>query len=114
MTTKSTASTRYIMSLALFTAGMYWRPLVKNLQGYWILVPVQVGPPSCLRIGQWAIEVADEYPRTEVIGMDLAPIQSEEVPLNCEFRVGDVTNELVEFDDGSVDLVHSRYACWNV
>ena len=43
------------------------------------------------------------------MGLDLAPIQPDYVPSNCEFMVGDLRTELDEFDDGSVDLVHSRY-----
>lgn len=40
--------------------------------------------------------------------MDLAPIQPAYVPLNCEFMVGDLTENLEDFNDGSMDLVHSR------
>jgi ubiquinone/menaquinone biosynthesis C-methylase UbiE len=61
-----------------------------------------------LRTGLWTIEVADQFPTTRVIGMDLSPIQPGEMPLNCEFVVGDLTKDLDLFDDGSVDLVHSR------
>jgi hypothetical protein len=40
--------------------------------------------------------------------MDLSPANpSYEVPDNCEFIVGDLTEGL-DFDDGSLDLVHSR------
>ena len=58
--------------------------------------------------GRWAIEVADDYPPATVIGLDLSPMQPEEVPENCEFIIGDLTECLVDFDDGSFDLVHSR------
>jgi ubiquinone/menaquinone biosynthesis C-methylase UbiE len=58
--------------------------------------------------GRWAIEVADDYPRTRVIGMDLSPMQPTDVPANCEFVVGDLTETLDTFDDGSFDLIHSR------
>ena len=58
--------------------------------------------------GRWVIEVADEFPKANVVGMDLAPIQPIDVPLNCEFRVGDMTKDLDDFVDGNVDLVHSR------
>lgn len=65
--------------------------------------------PVCLRVGRWAIEVADQFPSAHVVGMDLSPIQPTTVPLNCEFMVGDLTKELNKFNDGSMDLVHSRY-----
>jgi SAM-dependent methyltransferase len=62
-----------------------------------------------IEIGRWALEVADEYPGASVIGLDLAPIESPFTPENCEFRVGDLSEELDAFDDGSMDLVHSRH-----
>ena len=43
--------------------------------------------------------------------MDLSPIQRTSVPGNCEFMVGDLREELPTFNDGSVDLLHSRYVC---
>jgi hypothetical protein len=54
------------------------------------------------------MEVALEHSRARVIGMDLSPIQPTDVPENCDFIVGDLTEDLDSFDDGSVDLVHSR------
>jgi hypothetical protein len=58
--------------------------------------------------GRWAIEVADEYPRATVIGLDLSPMQPDNIPENCEFIIGDLTESLADFDDGTFDLVHSR------
>ena len=63
--------------------------------------------------GAWAIEVADEFPTARVIGMDLSPIQPHHIPRNCEFRVGDLTQDLADFNSGSVDLVHSRCVNFN-
>ena len=60
-------------------------------------------------VGVWAVEVAEQCPTTQVIGMDLSPIQRAHVPKNCEFRVGDVTTDLGQFHEGSADLIHSRY-----
>src|SRR5579859_177349 len=54
--------------------------------------------------GRWAIEVAEDYPRATVIGLDLSPMQPEDVPENCEFIIGDLTECLADFDDGSFDL----------
>jgi hypothetical protein len=53
--------------------------------------------------------VAEEYPGTVVMGMDLAPIQPRDIPENCGFVVGDLTVDLEDYDDASMDLVHSRY-----
>ena len=59
--------------------------------------------------GRWPIEVANEFENATVTGMDLSPVDPlYEVPENCEFIVGDVTESL-GFNDGSLDLVHSRY-----
>jgi ubiquinone/menaquinone biosynthesis C-methylase UbiE len=58
--------------------------------------------------GAWAIEVADEFPTANVIGIDLSPIQPTDVPQNCEFIVADL-NQGLNFDDDSLDLVQGRY-----
>ncbi|KAJ5713711.1 uncharacterized protein N7483_010892 [Penicillium malachiteum] len=39
--------------------------------------------------GLWAMDFADEHPETEVIGIDLSPIQPSWVPPNCRFEVDD-------------------------
>jgi hypothetical protein len=65
---------------------------------------------SSVNVGRWPIEVAEDFPKANVIGMDLAPNQpTDNIPNNCDFRVGDMTRDLDLFDDGSIDLVHSRY-----
>lgn len=59
--------------------------------------------------GRWAIEVADEFENATVTAMDLFPVDPlYEIPDNCEFIVGDLTQEL-GMHDASLDLVHSRY-----
>jgi hypothetical protein len=60
-------------------------------------------------VGAWPIEVAKEYPRARVVGFDLAPIQPEYIPINCEFVVGDLRTDLDDFHACSADLVQSRY-----
>jgi predicted O-methyltransferase YrrM len=42
------------------------------------------------------------------MGLDLSPVQPAEVPENCEFIVGDLTETLEDFDNDTFDLVHSR------
>jgi SAM-dependent methyltransferase len=77
-----------------------------------VLAPIIRTPSKILDVGtgsgRWAIEVAEEFSSAQVIGMDLSPIQPTDVPVNCEFVVGDLTSELDDFDDGHFDLVHSR------
>ncbi|RKK14337.1 hypothetical protein BFJ65_g10902 [Fusarium oxysporum f. sp. cepae] len=40
--------------------------------------------------GIWAIDVADEHPEAEVLGVDLSPIQPSMVPFNCRFEIDDL------------------------
>ncbi|KAF8921217.1 S-adenosyl-L-methionine-dependent methyltransferase [Mucidula mucida] len=60
--------------------------------------------------GLWAIEMADEFPRAEVIGIDLAPIQPRDVPPNCTFELYNLEEGRVNipYSDGYFDLVHAR------
>jgi ubiquinone/menaquinone biosynthesis C-methylase UbiE len=70
-----------------------------------VLIVVDVGTGS----GLWALEVADQFPDAEIIGTDLSPVQpTDDIPQNCQFRVESLLDGL-HFDDGSVDLLHSRY-----
>jgi ubiquinone/menaquinone biosynthesis C-methylase UbiE len=71
-----------------------------------MMLDVGTGP------GHWVIEVADKYGSANVIGIDLSPIQPEDVPPNAEFRVADLTEDMYMFHDHSMDLVHSRYSIW--
>jgi ubiquinone/menaquinone biosynthesis C-methylase UbiE len=77
-----------------------------------ILVPLGEKPMHILDVGTgsgaWCIEVAEENPETIVRGIDLSPVQPPFIPKNCEFIVMDLTEGL-KFDEGSYDLVHSRY-----
>jgi len=79
-----------------------------------IIVPVPPNPTMMLDVGtgpgHWVIEVADKYGSANVIGIDLSPIQPEDVPPNAEFRVADLTEDMYMFHDNSMDLVHSRYS----
>jgi len=52
------------------------------------------------------LSVADRYPDTEVLGLDLSPIQPAWLPQNCRFMIDDVEDEWVNGDDW--DLVHMR------
>ncbi|CZT49179.1 related to methyltransferase [Rhynchosporium secalis] len=40
--------------------------------------------------GIWAIDFADEHPETQVLGVDLSPIQPAFVPPNCHFEIDDI------------------------
>ncbi|KAK5000489.1 hypothetical protein LTR66_000644, partial [Elasticomyces elasticus] len=57
--------------------------------------------------GIWAIDMADLYPRAQITGTDLSPIQPEEVPPNCQFEIDDATLEWT-WNDDHFDFVHIR------
>ncbi|KAI1499049.1 S-adenosyl-L-methionine-dependent methyltransferase [Biscogniauxia marginata] len=57
--------------------------------------------------GIWAIEVGDQYPSAEVLGVDLSPIQPPWTPPNVKFIIDDFEED--EWLNGSGwDLVHLR------
>ncbi|KAF4985585.1 hypothetical protein FDECE_16461 [Fusarium decemcellulare] len=43
--------------------------------------------------GCWAIEYADAFPESEVIGVDLSPTQPSLVPVNCSFEIDDLEKD---------------------
>ncbi|KAI5844900.1 S-adenosyl-L-methionine-dependent methyltransferase [Tricharina praecox] len=57
--------------------------------------------------GIWAIDMADQYPMAEVVGMDLSPIQPKWVPPNCKFEVDDAEKDWAYKKD-SFDFIHIR------
>lgn len=60
--------------------------------------------------GVWCNDVANEFPFiAEVIGIDISPVQPNNVFSEMEFIVMKFPEDLKdEFDTGSLDLVHSR------
>lgn len=57
--------------------------------------------------GIWAMDVADDFPGSTVLGTDLSPIQPTLVPPNLEFVVQDL-EEPWDMPE-RFDLVHTRY-----
>ncbi|KAK1997562.1 methyltransferase domain-containing protein [Colletotrichum falcatum] len=60
--------------------------------------------------GIWAIDMGDEYPEADVVGIDLSPIQPTWLPPNVRFVVDDAEAEWA-WPAGSVDFVHARHMC---
>ena len=58
--------------------------------------------------GIWAIDFADEFPGSTVVGTDLSPIQPSWVPPNLEFFVDDVENIWTYSSTESFDFIHGR------
>ncbi|CZS95672.1 related to methyltransferase [Rhynchosporium agropyri] len=58
--------------------------------------------------GIWAIDFADEHPETEVLGVDLSPIQPTFVPPNVSFQVDDLEEEWTFKEDQRFDFIFAR------
>ncbi|KAI9760352.1 MAG: hypothetical protein M1840_002558 [Geoglossum simile] len=73
---------------------MFHHVMTLSLNGKLHLAPLDKGVGRILDIGTgtgiWAIQMGDEYPETEVLGVDLSPIQPPFVPVNVRFEVDDV------------------------
>ncbi|KAI9738844.1 MAG: hypothetical protein M1834_008351 [Cirrosporium novae-zelandiae] len=57
--------------------------------------------------GIWCVEMADLFPSTEVIGMDLSPIQPTTVPPNVHFIVDDCEEEDWLFSPDHFSYIHT-------
>ncbi|KAJ5200468.1 hypothetical protein N7491_008726 [Penicillium cf. griseofulvum] len=58
--------------------------------------------------GEWALEMAEDYPQADIIGTDLSPIQPNWAPPNCRFFIDDVESVWTFSPDESFDYIHSR------
>ncbi|KAM0346688.1 hypothetical protein ACHAPU_005401 [Fusarium lateritium] len=58
--------------------------------------------------GIWAIDFADSFPDTQVIGTDVSPIQPGWIPPNLRFEIEDCTQEWT-FAPNSQDYIHFRW-----
>ncbi|WAO93433.1 Hypothetical protein NCS54_01098100 [Fusarium falciforme] len=58
--------------------------------------------------GIWAIDMGDEYPEADVLGIDLSPIQPSWVPPNVRFMVDDAEAEWIHPPD-TFDFIHIRH-----
>ncbi|RMJ02383.1 hypothetical protein CDV36_015346 [Fusarium kuroshium] len=80
------------------------------LDGELFLAPINKQPRRVLDLGTgtgiWAMDFADEYPSTEVVGTDLSPIQPKWTPPNCIFEVDDFEDEWVY--KTPFDFIHGR------
>lgn len=54
--------------------------------------------------GSWVIDFADQHPDCEVIGVDVVPIQPEEIPPNATFECDDILTGL-NFPDNHFDMI---------
>lgn len=66
----------------LFGEKLFFSPLIKSMPPRAIL-DIATG------LGDWAIQMGDLFPDSQVIGTDLSPIQPVDVPPNVNFYVED-------------------------
>jgi ubiquinone/menaquinone biosynthesis C-methylase UbiE len=59
--------------------------------------------------GIWAVEMAREFPKAQVVGLDLVPYATNELdlPSNLKLVLGDCAQGLA-YPDGHFDIVHAR------
>ncbi|PCD43169.1 hypothetical protein AU210_002271 [Fusarium oxysporum f. sp. radicis-cucumerinum] len=117
-TESSTASVsasilEYRRSLGLESMDLTHHYLTILLDGELFLAPIKT--ESIQRVldvgtgsGIWAIEFADRYPSTEVIGTDLSPCQPQWVPPNLRFEIDDATQPWTWKED-YFSFIHIRY-----
>ncbi|SPQ18285.1 794af904-952e-46b4-9478-2ab326c6bbf4 [Thermothielavioides terrestris] len=81
------------------------------------LAPIGPNPKRVLDIGTgtgiWAIDFADAYPGTEVIGTDLSPMQPAWVPPNVKWELDDANLDWT-WGDNTMDFIHARMLVGNI
>ncbi|KAF5004744.1 hypothetical protein FDECE_8770 [Fusarium decemcellulare] len=95
---KSVDITHHYLNL-LLGDNLYLAPISNDAQRV-----LDVGTGS----GIWAIDFADQFPNTEVIGSDLSPCQPQWVFPNVKFEIHDATLAWT-WKDNYFDFVHIRY-----
>ncbi|EFY84350.1 SAM dependent methyltransferase, putative [Metarhizium acridum CQMa 102] len=73
--------------------------------------PIPERPTKILDVGTgtgiWAIDMADAYPSSEIIGTDISPIQPVWVPQNLTFEIEDAQLDWT-FSPSTFDFIHMR------
>ncbi|QUC16114.1 uncharacterized protein UV8b_00355 [Ustilaginoidea virens] len=92
--------------LKLFRGRIFFAPL-NQLQPPRYVLDVATG------LGDWAIQMGDLFPSSEIIATDLSPIQPDQVPPNVKFYVED-SSEPWEYSH-KFDYIHTRGTggCWS-
>ncbi|PNY26388.1 Uncharacterized protein TCAP_03682 [Tolypocladium capitatum] len=87
--------------------AMYYALLEKRR----FLSPISKNPQRILDIGCgtgiWAVDMADEYPSAQVVGVDIAPTQPDWVPPNCSFELDDIEQPWT-WKEGTADFIFGR------
>ncbi|KAK0648438.1 S-adenosyl-L-methionine-dependent methyltransferase, partial [Cercophora newfieldiana] len=80
--------------------------------GKLFLAPISEDVKEVLDVGTgtgiWAIDFADLYPKANVIGTDLSPMQPTWTPQNMKFEIDDATLPWT-WEENRFDFIHMRY-----
>ncbi|ORX50883.1 S-adenosyl-L-methionine-dependent methyltransferase [Hesseltinella vesiculosa] len=83
--------------------GNYLAPVNDQLRKGASVLDIGCGP------GSWTMEIAGEYPKSTIIGVDLATMFPRDIkPINCQFHQCDVLRGL-PFQDTTFDYVFMRF-----
>lgn len=94
----------------LIGGGLYRAPIMNREEG-----GARRTPSRILDIGTgtgiWALDMAEDFPQSEIIGTDLSPIQPSFSPPNCRFFVDDAESDWTFSRDEAFDYIHARSMC---
>ncbi len=83
---------------------------IERQDGRLFYAPISDHPHKIIDLGTgtgiWALEMGDQYPSAEVLGLDLSPIQTPWVPPNVRFLVDDIEDDWLNGSDW--DFAHFR------
>ncbi|KGO38135.1 hypothetical protein PEX1_073200 [Penicillium expansum] len=85
----------------LLTGGDLYRAPIRNSNPRHIL-DIGTGP------GEWALDMAEDYPQADIIGTDLSPIQPNWAPPNCRFFIDDAESDWTFSPGETFDYIHAR------
>ncbi|KIX08763.1 uncharacterized protein Z518_03420 [Rhinocladiella mackenziei CBS 650.93] len=88
---------QHAMFLRSFGGKLFLAPIERTMQDV-----LDLGTGT----GSWAIDFADQHPQSNVLGVDLSPIQPMSVPPNCKFEVDDFDNPWTY--NKKFDFIHGR------
>ncbi|KAK0390825.1 hypothetical protein NLU13_0328 [Sarocladium strictum] len=90
---------KHAMTKILCHQNLHFAPLGSNTQQV-----LDMGTGT----GTWAVEMGDQYPNAEILGVDLSPIQPAWLPPNVRFVVDDVESHWL-YPPDYFDYIHSRH-----